>query len=171
MDRTVELWRWGIGLLGCAGEYVGLLSLRLLLGWEYWESGVTKLRGENWFTHIQGDFPFPFNMMPAAVNWHMATWAEIVGAMAIVIGLGTRAFSGILIILTLVAAYAVHFPEQWTGLADFLKGYAITDKGYGNYKLAALFTAMLLPLVFLGPGRLSVDALISRWLSPAHRTR
>lgn len=170
MDRLVEIWLWGIGLLERAGDYVGLLSLRLLLGWEYWESGVTKLRGENWFTHIQGDFPFPFNAMPAAFNWHLATWAEIVGALAIVIGLGTRAFSGMLIVLTLVAAYAVHFPDQWTGLADFLKGYAITDKGHGNYKLAAIFTAMLLPLVFLGPGRLSMDALIRRWLSAGRQS-
>ncbi len=42
-------------------------------------------------------------------------------------------------------------------------GHAISDQGYGNFKLPVLFMAMLLPLVFTGAGRLSVDALLWRW--------
>ncbi len=42
-------------------------------------------------------------------------------------------------------------------------GYAITDQGFGNFKLPVLFMAMLLPLIFTGAGRLSVDAWLARW--------
>jgi putative oxidoreductase len=45
--------------------------------------------------------------------------------------------------------------------SDLLKGYAISDKGFGNYKLPLLFSVMLLPLVFNGAGRLSVDHLLA----------
>ena len=48
------------------------LILRLLLAYEYWESGIVKFRGENWFADIQNAFPFPFNLIPASVNWPAA---------------------------------------------------------------------------------------------------
>jgi putative oxidoreductase len=43
-----------------------------------------------------------------------------------------------------------------------LKGYALTNDGFGNFKLPVIYIAMMLPLVFMGPGRLSMDALIHR---------
>ena len=45
------------------GEYVPRLVMRLVMGWEFFEAGLEKLRGENWFSNIQGDFPFPFDPM------------------------------------------------------------------------------------------------------------
>jgi putative oxidoreductase len=45
--------------------------------------------------------------------------------------------------------------------SDLLQGYAITDKGHGNYKLPLLFMVMLVPLILRGPGKLSLDALIA----------
>jgi putative oxidoreductase len=38
-------------------------------------------------------------------------------------------------------------------------GYVITPEGTGNYKIPLLFVVMLLPLVFHGGGRLSLDHL------------
>jgi len=46
--------------------------------------------------------------------------------------------------------------------SDLLKGYAISDKGHGNFKLPLLFVVMLLPLIFNGPGKLSVDHLVAK---------
>jgi putative oxidoreductase len=34
--------------------------------------------------------------------------------------------------------------------------------GYGNFKLPLLFVVMLLPLIFNGPGRFSLDELLAR---------
>ena len=55
------------------GRWLAPLGLRLLLAWEFWEAGMQKLRGENWFAGIQADFPFPFNLVPPDLSWAMAT--------------------------------------------------------------------------------------------------
>jgi len=153
-----------VGLRGLdrAGEWMGLLSLRLLLAWEFWESGYEKFAGENWFEHVKDDFPFPFNLVPTAISWEMATWFELLGAVALVLGLATRFFSISLVVLTVVAILAVHWPAEWHTLGELLQGYALTDKGFGNYKLPLIFIVMFLPLILLGPGRLSADAWIRR---------
>ncbi len=131
-----------------AGSYLGLLGLRLLLAWEFWEAGVMKYTGENWFINVQEDFPFPFNVVPVDFSWFLATWSELLGAVALVIGLGTRFFSVTLIILTAVAWASVHAGN----------GYNVCDNGY---KLPLMYLIMFIPLVLSGPGKLSLD----HWLA------
>jgi putative oxidoreductase len=162
MNTHHHLARKGLDALDHLGMWIGLLSLRLLLAWEFGEAGFEKLHGSNWFADIQDQFSWPFHLIPADFNWALATGFEIVGAIALVIGLGTRFFSASLIVLTLVAMLSVHWPESWSTLSELLKGYALTNDGFGNFKLPVIYIAMLLPLVFMGPGRLSMDALIHR---------
>ena len=163
MQLAINLSHKIINTLNNLAPYVALLLLRLILGWEFLEAGLEKYNGDNWFAHIQDNFPFPFNIIPVDVSWFMATWFEIIGGVALIIGFGTRFFAFSLIILTIVATLAVHWPEQWSTLSELAKGYAITDKGHGNFKLPLLFFVMLIPLVFMGPGKLSLDALINRF--------
>ena len=158
----IKLWGPLTRFLKAIGDWVGFLGLRLLLGWEFFESGLEKHRGENWFLDIQDKFPAPFNLLPTNVSWSMATWFELVGGVAIVVGLGTRFFAVSLFILTVVATAAVHWPAEWHTLAELIKGYAITDDSFGNFKLPLLFMAMLIPLILYGPGKLSLDAWIAR---------
>jgi putative oxidoreductase len=153
-----------LGPLDLLGLWLGMLSLRLILGWEFFESGLEKYRGSNWFIDIQDSFPFPLSLVPTEISWQMATWFELIGALALVVGLATRFFSVSLIVLTVVAILSVHWPAEWHSLADLLRGYAITDQGFGNYKLPAIFIAMLLPLALMGPGRLSFDHWLRRRL-------
>lgn len=148
--------------LDLIGLWLGLLALRLVLGWEYFEAGREKFLGDNWFADIQDRFPFPFNVVPVELSWQMATWFELVGGIALVLGLATRFFSLSLIVLTVVAILSVHWPDSWQTLGELLQGYAISDDGHGNYKLPAIFLAMLLPLVLQGPGRLSIDYWLQR---------
>ena len=56
------------------------LFLRLLIGWEFLESGLEKLGGETWFADIQEQFLFPFNHLPAELNWQLAMWSRSSGA-------------------------------------------------------------------------------------------
>lgn len=149
----------GIDLLGV---WIGLLGLRIILGWEYFESGREKFLGANWFADIQDKFPYPFNLVPPEISWQMATWFELIGGLALIIGLGTRFFGISLFILTIVAIASVHWPAEWTTLGDLLRGYVITDQGQGNFKLPVIFIVMFLPLILSGPGKLSIDALIRR---------
>jgi putative oxidoreductase len=147
-----------VGILDKFNTWLPQLVLRLILAWEFGEAGLAKFNGENWFANIS--FPFPFNLVSADFSWAMATYFEIIGAFALVIGLATRFFSLSLIILTIVAIATVHWPESWGTLAELWKGYAISDKGFGNYKLPLILLIMLLPLLFGGAGKFSLDHLL-----------
>lgn len=162
MKRIIAMKKSVIRLLDASAPWIGLLAVRVLMGWEYLEAGLEKFHGENWFNGIQNQFPFPFNGVPPAVSWQMATWFEIVGGAALIIGLGTRFFALSLIVLTVVATAAVHWPAEWSSFAVLMKGYVISDAGFGNFKLPVLFMAMLAALLLFGPGKLSLDALLRR---------
>jgi putative oxidoreductase len=151
--------------LRASGDYVWPLALRAILFWEFWESGVTKLRGSNWFADIpwadwQKGFPWPFTAIPQELNWLAATWGELGFSVLILFGLFTRFAAISLVVITAVATAAVHWPAQWDSLESLWSGYVITAKGAGNFKLPLLFILMLLPLVFHGGGRLSLDHLL-----------
>lgn len=145
-------------LLNNSADLIPPLLLRLILGYEFWEAGVKKYNGENWFEHIT--FPMPFNLLSNDLLWALGTWIEIIGAIALVLGLGTRVFTLLLMILTVVATSVVHWPSGWQTLAELWQGYAISDKGYGNYKLPLLYLIMFMPLLFGGAGRWSLDYLL-----------
>ena len=138
------------------------LFLRALVGWEFFESGLEKFRGDNWFADVAEGFPFPFNALPVELNWFLATWVELVGGVCIWLGLATRFWALSLVILTVVAIAGVHWPAEWNTWAELWKGYAITDRGYGNFKLPLILLVMLSPLLLAGPGRASIDHIIRR---------
>ena len=160
------LWRLTTARLEGLGAWLAPLGLRLIMAWEFGEAGFEKLRGSNWFAHVQDNFPFPFSIVSTDVSWLMATWFEIVGAFALALGLLTRFFAFSLLILTFVATAAVHWPDSWSSLGELWQGYAISNKGAGNFKLPLLFALMLFPLVLNGAGKLSLDHLLGRWLLP-----
>ncbi len=72
------------------GGWFPQLAIRALLAYEFWQSGITKLHASNWFGEIKGDFPFPFNLIPADISWFIAMWSELAGSVAMLIGLATR---------------------------------------------------------------------------------
>lgn len=157
MNTLMEKLKSLLDSLDDAGLWIGLLSLRLVLAKEFWDAGIEKLNGTNWFIDIQSQFPFPFNLLPPEFSWHLATGFEIVGPIALVLGLGTRFFAASLTILTLVAIAAVHVGH----------GYTISE---GGWKLPLIYLAMLLPLMLSGPGKLSLDhALRQRFMRNQRR--
>jgi len=143
--HTVKQTTTGIlGLLDALGLWLPQLAIRLLLAHEFWVSGLRKLHGENWFTPIRERFPFPFDVLPSEAGWQIAIWLELLGALGLLLGLGTRVFGIALSILTLVAIAAVHAGH----------GYNVCAQGW---QLPLIYLVLLLPLIFSGPGRLSVD--------------
>lgn len=155
--------------LDAVGDWLAPLGLRAILAWEFWEAGAMKYRGGNWFAQIRGDFPFPFDRVPVDLSWTLATWSELLGALALLLGFGTRFFAFALLVLTAVATAAVHWPADWMSLGELAKGWAIRDEGFGNFKLPLIYAAMLLPLVLRGAGALSLDAVIAARAGTARR--
>lgn len=161
MEKLVALWSRITGVLNPAGEWAGLLPLRLILAWEFWESGAEKYGAESWFEGVKENFPFPFNVVPTEISWFLATWFELLGGIGLALGLFTRFWAISLIVLSIVAIFGVHWPDDWSSLGELWKGYAISNKGFGNYKLPLLFMVMLLPLFLSGPGKASLDHLLA----------
>ena len=162
MDRLHRFWKRVVDVLDPAGDWVALLPIRLLLAYEFGKAGLMKLNGNNWFANVQDDFPFPFNVVPVEISWFLATWSEILGAAGLVIGLFTRFWAVSLVILTIVAIGGVHWPDDYSSFSELWKGYSVSDKGFGNYRIPLLFLAMLIPLVFKGAGKLSLDHLLAK---------
>ncbi len=162
MDMLVKLKNQILGILNPAGDWVALLPIRLLMAHEFYKAGMWKFHGNNWFASAQDNFLFPFNYIPVEISWFMATWAEILGGLSLFIGLFTRFWAFSLIIVSIVAISGVHWPDDWNSLAELWKGYAITDKGFGNFRVPLLFIAMLFPLIFSGAGKLSLDHIIAK---------
>ncbi len=159
----ITFYFWITDKLNWIGSFLPQFGIRALLAWEFWESGYIKLMGDNWFIDIQDKFPYPFNIIPVEISWHIATWFELVGAIALLIGLATRFFSVSLMILTIVAVVSVHLPAQWDSLAELFKyGYDICNSRGGNFKLPLIYMILFLPLLFSGAGKFSLDYLISQ---------
>lgn len=164
MSALIRLQQRIKDFLDPAGAWLALLPIRLLMAWEFGNAGLMKLNGKNWFGNVQDNFPFPFNVIPVEISWFLATWAEILGAAGLVLGLFTRFWAFSLIILTIVAILGVHWPAEWNSLAELWQGYAINDNGFGNYRIPLLFIAMLVPLMFAGAGKLSLDHFLGKKL-------
>jgi putative oxidoreductase len=62
-----------------------------------------------------------------------------------------------LLVLSVVAIASVHWPQAWHTWAELAQGYVFTDKGFGNFKYPVVLMGMLWTLLWMGPGRLSVD--------------
>ena len=149
MTCTTRCAALGLKALDEAGAWLALLPIRLLLAYEFGIAGLEKLRGENWFADIQDAFPFPFSLVHVDLSWFLATWTELIGAAALVVGLGTRFWAVGLIVLDIVAWVSVHGGN----------GYNVSDNGY---KLPLMYLTMLIPLLLAGPGKLSLDHWIRR---------
>lgn len=152
MNALTRRWMSLVAWPNALHDWLSPLGLRLLLAYEFWVAGLEKLRGENWFDGVRDNFPFPFNLVPPEISWQIAIWTELIGPVALVLGLATRFASVSLIILTIVAWASVH-----AGL-----GYNVCDNGY---KLPLIYLLMFVPLLLGGAGKLSLDALLARYFS------
>jgi len=114
VQNLIPLWESLAARLRGIGQIVPPLVLRLIMAFEFWQSGLEKYSGDNWFADIQDKFPFPFSAIPANLSWFLATWLEIGGALLLLVGLFTRFAAYSLFVLTFVATAAVHWPDMIT---------------------------------------------------------
>ena len=126
LKLITQFYQYNCTQLNEINNWLPQLALRLILAWEFGESGFEKLHGTNWFADLA--FPFPFNLLPHSISWNISIFFEVVGAFSLVIGFAARFFSISLIILTIVAIISVHWPDHYTTFSHLLQGYRIIDK-------------------------------------------
>ena len=105
-------------------DFLGPLALRLYLVPVFWVAGQNKLNGmENtiaWFGNPDWGLGLP---APALMAW-LATGTEVLGAIALLVGLGTRWFAIPLMVTMLVAVFKVHIGNGWQAVADPMSPFA-----------------------------------------------
>lgn len=171
-NAAQSIWTQLASRLNSVGQWIPPLMIRLILFWEFYEAGTGKLTekgyagGEKWFIgmHSSGKFPFPFDYIPPEVSFFISAWGEYLFAILLLLGLFTRFAAVSLLVITAVATAAVHWPESYTSLGQLWEGYAISNKGAGNFKLPLLFIVLLLPLIFSGAGKFSLDHVLTKFL-------
>jgi uncharacterized membrane protein YphA (DoxX/SURF4 family) len=99
-------------------DFLGPLALRLYLVPVFWVAGTNKLGGMEstiaWFGNPDWGLGLPF---PAVMAW-LAVGAEVLGSIALLLGLAMRWFCIPLMVTMLVAAFRVHLENGWQAVAD-----------------------------------------------------
>ena len=119
------------------------LALRLYVANVFWKSGLVKIA--SWSATVslfQYEYSVPF--LPPEVAAFLGTAVELGVPVFLVFGLGTRLAAIVLFVFNIIAV--VSYPDlNIVGLKD-------------HY----LWGALLLVIIFHGPGKLSLDYLISQ---------
>lgn len=122
---------------------IGLLALRLSAGlMMLFAHGLGKI--EN-FGGVAENFDGLLGM-PGTINAVLVIFAEVLCAILIMGGALTRLAAIPLVIAMLVASYA--HAIMW-------------GDPFGDYELALLYAGVFLTLAFTGPGKFSIDAVLS----------
>lgn len=146
----------GLGLKITASlQFLAPLLTRLVLGIGFYYTGKGKLGNLEKITGFFTDLGIPF---PHANAVFIAT-LEFVGGICLVLGLGTRVFAGLLSCTMIVAlltadkdALVQKFPSDVSDVTSFT------------------FLVFLIWLVLYGPGPLSIDRLLSKWMGLDKKT-
>jgi len=145
---------------------IGLLLLRLMLAYTFFQPAMTKWNDINsvaqWFDYM--GIPFP------TLNAYMAASTEMAGVVLLSLGLLTRFISMPLIIIMFVAIATVHGANGFAFLDEavqFTNAYVNGDliegtmiKLQNGYELVVYYILMLLVLLGNGAGKFSLDRLI-----------
>ncbi len=99
-------------------DFLAPLCLRLYLVPVFWMAGTKKLDSFDstveWFGNPDWGLGLPFPFVMAL----LATWTEILGALALLFGFGTRLLAVPLMFTMIVAATTVHLEFGWQAIAD-----------------------------------------------------
>jgi uncharacterized membrane protein YphA (DoxX/SURF4 family) len=99
-------------------DFTAPLLLRLYLVPVFWMAGTKKLADMDsiiaWFGNPEWGLGLPFPTLMA----YLATYTEVIGAIALLIGLGVRWISIPLMVTMIVAAVSVHWQHGWLAIAE-----------------------------------------------------
>jgi putative oxidoreductase len=140
MTMRKVLFPDGVGIRGS----IGLLLLRLVVGAAFVIHGWPKIQNAfHWMDAMGGQG------MPSVLQ-ALAALAEVGGGIALIVGL-----------LTPLAALGIAGTMSVAiGMVHLRAGHPFVAVGRPSYELAAVYLAAAILLLLVGPGRLSLDALL-----------
>lgn len=142
-------------------EWVAPLSLLLFRVWvadAFWRAGLVKIADMN-STVMLFQYVYHVAVLPPVFAAHAATFIELVFPWLLFLGLAGRFAAGFLFIYNIitVVSYSALWPHGlWTGIITI--GSSFDD--------AKVWGMMLLAVACFGPGKLSIDEALRRWIWP-----
>jgi putative oxidoreductase len=135
------------------------IPLRLIVGYGFMAHGYAKLaRGPDSFTRILEALGMP---EPGLLAW-ATIWIELIGGLAVLLGVFIPLASLPMAAVLLVAIFTVHLPNGFSSIKLQAVDAAGAHFGQPGYETDLLYLAALLALVLAGSGPLSLDRLVLR---------
>jgi putative oxidoreductase len=135
----------------------GLLILRLGIGGYLLTHGLGKVR-----MLFAGNFEQmgdPIGLGPV-LSLILVTMAEFLGALLVMLGLGTRLAAALVVVSMSVAAFVAHGSDPWTMERGYMLFTTGQSKSWASKEPALLYLIPFLALIFTGAGEFSLDRLI-----------
>ena len=135
------------------------LPLRLIIGYGFLAHGWAKLsRGPAGFAQLLEQIHTP---LPEVAAW-VSVLIEVIGGLAILAGAFVAAVSVPLIVMMLVAMFAVHLRYGFSAINTI--GLTADGPQFGppGYEVNLLYIACLLALILGGAGPFSLDRFLAR---------
>lgn len=140
---------------------VSLLLFRLWVAVDFWRAGVVKV-SDMQSTVSLFQYVYHVPLLPAVTAAYLGTAIELITPWFLGFGLLGRITALFLFVYNIIAV--ISYPALWPhGLWAGFWGSDFTD-----HKVWGL---MLLAIVLFGPGKLSLDHVLQKWIWPLFRTR
>ena len=142
-----------------------LLLLRIFAAFLMIHHGLEKLQNPEGFTSFIVDQYFPFLPFKHVLWTYLAAYTQIVGSVAIVLGIAARPA---LIGLSFTMVFALAFHSLDTGLQGF--PFAVVEAHNYEYETSALYLVIFVVLAITGAGGLSLSQfyrnVLPEWIQP-----
>jgi putative oxidoreductase len=128
-------------------RWLGPLVMRVVFGYFWLETGIAKVQNIAGFTQrfVGWGIPFP------AFSATLSAWTELVGGLLLMLGLLTRLVC-IPMLINMAVAVTLVVSSNLMGLDDYVEADEV------------VYSLIFLWLLIAGPGKVSVDTLLARWL-------
>jgi putative oxidoreductase len=142
-------------------QWVALLLSRIAIGFFFVMSGYNKffVQGIGYLRDEFIEYGIPLPLMNAWLD----ALVQFIGGVALIFGLGTRIWSVMIGFAMIVASFTVTIPEV---IQKDIAGAesSLLFWGWFYYRPEPVYITVLLLLIFVGPGKVSLDNLIARKL-------
>ncbi len=145
MQKILNVIKSSLEKLSNKSQNISLLLMRLVLAYGFYGPAMMKWNDihaiGDWFKSL--GYPLPY------LNAYMAGITEAAGVVLLILGLGTRYISTLLIFVMFVAITTVHLAHGF-------------EAGSNGFEIPLYYAIMLFVLFAYGAGKYSIDSLLKK---------